>query len=295
MNWITTARLATAVIIVLAPASIRLAISSDEVVAEDKATVVTANKPTIRESDSGVIKNTLALPGREPQNHTQLIELKSFLKRSLEAISSKHGYVGTLQQQVKKGDVLHDVELIDFKLQRAPFSVYMKWQVDGQEVLYVEGQNNGRLLAHPTRGITAFRNVWFLKPDSPQAMQKSRYPLTNIGIEKLTQTVNDFYQTSQAPVATCEILRLNEEDQGDSVITFQVDFKSQEHSPEYARSRISFDADHHYLIKLENFEWNPEGGEPQILDSYRYNNIEFVEQFESDDFDAKSNRYGFYP
>jgi Protein of unknown function (DUF1571) len=70
-----------------------------------------------------------------------------------------------------------------------PFSVYLNFlkpdAIKGREVIFVEGQNNDKMVAHEAKGIkAAFGNVW-LKPTGILAMQGQRYPVTEIGIENL--------------------------------------------------------------------------------------------------------------
>lgn len=70
-----------------------------------------------------------------------------------------------------------------------PLSVYLNFlkpdAVQGREVIFVEGANNGKMVAHEAKGLkAAFGWVW-LNPDGILAMQGQRYPITEIGIENL--------------------------------------------------------------------------------------------------------------
>ena len=53
-------------------------------------------------------------------------------------------------------------------------------------MIYVEGQNEGKLIVR--NGGTRFEHITTsLLPDSPAAMQQTRYPITEIGMLNLTR------------------------------------------------------------------------------------------------------------
>ncbi len=89
------------------------------------------------------------------------------------------------------GNKLGDYQYMFVKVRHQPFSVYMYFLAPsaekGQEVIYVDGANNGKMWAHGV-GIqdTMFGTV-SLEPDGVVAMQGQRYPLTELGILNLTQ------------------------------------------------------------------------------------------------------------
>ena len=68
-----------------------------------------------------------------------------------------------------------------------PMSVYLDFlkpsDVKGREVIWVEGKNNGNLIAHQG-GLARFVTVR-LDPTGYLAMRNQRYPITEIGIENL--------------------------------------------------------------------------------------------------------------
>ena len=61
-------------------------------------------------------------------------------------------YSATLAKRERIGGKLLDYEYMFVKLRQKPFSVYMYFlgpaDLKGQEVIYVEGQNNGNMWAH---------------------------------------------------------------------------------------------------------------------------------------------------
>lgn len=76
------------------------------------------------------------------------------------------------------------------KVRHKPFSVYMYFlkpkSLRGQEVVFVEGANQGKMWAHGT-GIQAALGTLKLKPTSPIAMRDQHYPITEMGVKNLIQ------------------------------------------------------------------------------------------------------------
>jgi hypothetical protein len=69
-----------------------------------------------------------------------------------------------------------------------PFSVYLYFlkpeKIKGREVIYVEGRNDGKLMAHEA-GLVGKLAIFNFNPTDRIAMRGNRYPITDIGIENL--------------------------------------------------------------------------------------------------------------
>ena len=73
------------------------------------------------------------------------------LEKGLEFLSKTPHYTAQfVKKELVNGELLDEQEM-EMKVRHAPFSVYLKWVTGeaGREVLYVEGQNDGRMKAHP--------------------------------------------------------------------------------------------------------------------------------------------------
>ena len=79
---------------------------------------------------------------------------------------------------------------MQLKVREKPFSVYIKFLTPyaGREVIYVEGQDGGKILVHGT-GIESIVGTLSLSPTSSRAMEESRYPVTMIGLRNLADTL----------------------------------------------------------------------------------------------------------
>ena len=101
----------------------------------------------------------------------EIQQLLTRLNSGGEFLRATKGYSATFTQQVFKDGRLFDPERLRLKVQHEPFAVFIEWERDGQQLLYVEGQHDNKLLVHPTRGIGALRRVWTLEPDHRLVMR----------------------------------------------------------------------------------------------------------------------------
>jgi hypothetical protein len=198
--------------------------------------------------------------------------LKDHLRSAQATAASLPGYTAILEMQEEVDGTLRPVDRIEFKIRREPFSVYMRWNDSGQEVLYVDGENDNRLLVKPTNGLATLRRVWRLEPDSRVAKQNCRYPITDAGIENLVRRIQAFYSQRHdwSALAVCEVSESTLA--GRPVTVFEVTFTDKDAVPEYCRSRICFDKQSNLLTALDNYGWSSDG-EPRLIEHYVYEQI----------------------
>jgi hypothetical protein len=96
------------------------------------------------------------------------------------------GYTLTMQKQERIGGKLQRTEVIDVAFRDQPPAVLMRW-VEGARLaaasLYVEGENNGKLLVRPA-GLLLGGLIVERDPEGEQAKQSGRYPMTQFGLKK---------------------------------------------------------------------------------------------------------------
>ncbi len=100
-------------------------------------------------------------------------------------------YSATVVKRERIDGKLGEHQYIFAKIRHEPFSVYLYFlapdEVKGQEVIYVEGRNDGNMLAHAGSGVRAMVGTVSLKPNGAMAMQGNRYAITEIGVENLSR------------------------------------------------------------------------------------------------------------
>jgi hypothetical protein len=122
------------------------------------------------------------LPGKDPI---------AFLEKCLDNYDRivKTGYTVVLRKQERIGGEMQPLERIEVWFKDEPHSVFFKW-LEGQRkalrVLYVQGENQDRMLALPTIRIVG---VVTRELDSPDAKASGRYSIAEFGLKKAMQRV----------------------------------------------------------------------------------------------------------
>ena len=228
----------------------------------------------------------------EPKTENNLKLLYSYLDDSRAIIQEKPHHKAFLEKHVSVDGKLQDKEKIDVKIRHTPFSAYMKWRGDGQEVLYVSGENENRLIARPTNGLALLRRIWRLEPDSKQAMMGCRYPITELGLANLSERLHKFYSSRDSREGlTCSMRET--ELNGRPTVIFDVTFHSPEECSEYSHSTIYFDALGKWIIGVENKGWTADGREGDLVEKYVYHDIDFDARLKDDDFSTDNPKYDF--
>ena len=93
-----------------------------------------------------------------------------------------------------------DTMTVDLKLRTRPFSVYMRFAepAAGREVLYIDGWNRNRLIAHEGSGPLSLVGTISLDPNSPRALRNGGRPITQAGIAFLARGVADEWREAMA-------------------------------------------------------------------------------------------------
>ena len=97
-----------------------------------------------------------------------------------------HNYSGTFIKQERIKDELGPVQVIAFKFRQEPFSLFMEWKenpLGADRLLYVEGQNDDKMLIHPT-GLMKWLKCLKLSPNGKQARKSTLRPCEKFGFRR---------------------------------------------------------------------------------------------------------------
>ncbi|MCA9245607.1 MAG: DUF1571 domain-containing protein [Planctomycetales bacterium] len=184
-----------------------------------------------------------------------------------------------------------------------PFAVYLKYlgpsSIKGREVLYVEGENNGQLIATKGGGGPLANVTLTLDPHSDRALQSSLYPITEIGILNLAERLVvegreqiraddrpdewDIQHFEKAKIADrvchCIQLRRTRRLAEDSLHTM----------------RVFIDEQHAAPVRYAMYHWPvEEGGAPVLMQEYTYTNLQWNVGLGDSDFARNNPDYRFY-
>ncbi len=232
----------------------------------------------------------VATPTPVARASDSLDEYQALLNQAEEHVRLWPGYTAVFVQQVSKDGVLHEVQEIDVKVRHEPFSVYMKWRDKGQEVLYVDGENDGRLLARRTKGL--FQRTVKLQPASRIAMLDARQPVTEVGLLGLVVNARkELHSCPSLAGVDCEVSRA--EIAGKAVRRYRVTFDAPTVHATYSHCDVCFRDDAPVPVSITCYGWSAEGKPGELLEYYRYHSIRTEPAITDDDFDPANAAYAF--
>lgn len=228
-----------------------------------------------------------------PPSHPLMPALR-LANDSLTALEGVKDYRATFIKREQIGRKLLDSRM-ELKLREDPFSVYLKFQQPhaGREVIYVQGQNDNRMLVHET-GFASLVGTLALDVDGSYALEENRYPLSMIGLRHMVTklmeqwlretemdgiTVN-YYPNAHIGQLPCKAIETSHRRQRPGV-KFQM-FRL------YVASETS------YPVRLQSYDF-PQGREtePPLVEDYLYTDLAVNVGLADIDFSTKNPKYRF--
>ena len=199
-------------------------------------------------------------------------------------------YTATFVKRERIDGELGEWQFMLLKVRQQPFSVYLNFVKPhkGREVLFVEGQNDGNMLALEC-GWKRAMGTLKLPPDGIIAMSGQKHPITRIGIRNLTA---EFVRESEEDMKFAEsevTSNPNATIDGRSATLLQIVHPVPRREFEFHMARVFVDNELRVPIHYDSFLW-PErpGDEPPLAESYTYRNIKVNNGLTARDFDAEN-------
>jgi hypothetical protein len=264
--------------------------------------VMMAQKPEVPPQSTTVVATQETLTP-EQRTEKELLGKIQLIEKGVEFLAKTPDYTAQfVKQELVNGSLLDEQEM-EMKVRHSPFSVYLKWTTGeaGREILYVDGENDGRLTAH-AGGWKARLPAVSLDPNGTIALSESRYPVTKVGLFELSKMMIDVHRDDlkNGRVARCEKL----DDQvfdGRPCHAYLVEYKDVKVSEQYRKSIALIDKEWSIPVYTRNFGWLT-GDEPtdaeqldqaSLIEFYSYSNIKFRSNLVALDFDHTNEDYRF--
>ncbi|MEX2288616.1 MAG: DUF1571 domain-containing protein [Planctomycetaceae bacterium] len=230
-----------------------------------------------------------------------LADAIKFAKESRDALEKVEDYVATFHKKERVGDKMFAHRMM-IKNRKEPFSVYLRFigEHDGREVIYVEGANDGNLLAHET-GLKGIVGTVPLVPTSPEAMSESIHPITSIGMWRLLDKViaqwEDETAYGEVEVKFYPNAKLGNADSKLGATECRA-IESTHPQPRrqfrYHRTRLYLDRKTTLPVRVEQFGFPREPGEEApLVGEYQYTDIRVNQDLKDIDFDSRNPRYNY--
>jgi hypothetical protein len=211
------------------------------------------------------------------------------------------GYVADFRKKEVVGGALTETQTMRLKMRHEPFSVYMKWTEGnpGQELLYVDGQNEGEMVVRPGGLKGRILGAIKLDPNGALAMNESRHPITEIGLLRLCEKVLHYRYSEASWTAGYSCIEDVTDFNGRPCHRFTIVYESPKWRPDYRKSVIWIDQEQLFVSKVENYSWPGDDSVPAdrldaetLVESYSYANIDFETQLAAVDFSTANEAYG---
>jgi len=244
-----------------------------------------------RPAPAGVQLRT-ARPGEHP-----LMPAIDLARAGLARIEQVPGYSAVLVKRELIGEELSDTEYMFVKKRQQPFSVYMyllgSEELKGQEVIYVEGENDGNMWAHST-GLESMFGTVSIAPNSWIAMRGQRYPTTEIGILTLTRRLIEL-AGKDAQYGECKVNVYRGAKINNRLCTcIEVIHPVPRRNFHFHLARIFVDDELVVPVRYVAYGWPKKPGDPPVLmEEYTYLNLNLNCRFTDADFDPKNPNYRF--
>ena len=213
-------------------------------------------------------------------------------------------YTATIISQVRISGKLQPEKRIQCKIRHAhetehsdtPFSVYLKMlkpnKIKGQEVIWVEGQNDGRLIAH-TNGMMNLKR-FLLDPRGIVAMKGTRYPIFEIGFKNLIAKMKEFgLHDREFDECKVKITRDVLVDNRPCTLIEIIHPIERDHFTHHI-SKIYLDQDRDVLVGYEGYKWPEKPGDSApLLERYFYIDMQINVGLTDEDFSADNPKYDF--
>jgi len=213
-------------------------------------------------------------------------------------------YTCVMVKRERKRGVLGSYQYIQAKVRHhretdagvVPFSVYLKFlapkKIKGREVLYVEGENDGKLVVRT--GGSRLPMTLMLWPDGNFAMDENRHPITQFGFENFGRRILDLAPAAIAPDrATIRHLK-NAKVDGRRCTGIVVRRTQRGDKFRFHQVIICFDHEFQIPIHYAAYGWpKQDGDDPPLLEQYTFRNIKLNPGLSDSDFRRDNPEYHF--
>ena len=236
------------------------------------------------------------LAQRSPDEHP-LMPCLRWAYDGIDDLERVQDYQARMVKRERINGKLGEHESMFIKIRHRPFSVYMYFlgpdNKKGQEVIYREDANDGKMMAHGV-GIQKMFGTIPLDPTGQIAMKDNRYPITEIGLVTLVRRLIEVAE-QDIKYGECEVKFYPGAKIDERVCTcIQVVHPTPRRNFRFHVARIYVDDELNVPIRYESYDW-PEkaGGAPQLLEEYTYVDLKLNNGFTDADFDVRNPNYQF--
>jgi hypothetical protein len=251
------------------------------------------------------------LPGMAAGASNTLLEGRMALLMNLLLIERGHArlsavpdYTAMFMKQERIGDELGEAQVIRIKLRHKPFSIYMKWlsRDKGRELVFVEGQNDGKMLVHVGGWKSRLLPTLKIDPHESRAMAESRHPVTDAGLLEVARRCIAYRQRDlKAPSGVrCRMLD-NQKFDDRACYCFIIEYDRPDLLDGYRKVVAHIDKEYSLPVSVKNYGWPQDDASlseteldaETLIEIYSYSEIRLHSQLAEADFSRHNKAYRF--
>lgn len=178
-----------------------------------------------------------------------------------------------------------------------PFGVYLDFlsprSIAGQEVIWVDGQNDGKLVAHASSGFLKLKRM-HLAPDGPIAMRGSKYPIWDIGFRNLIAKMYEIGCCDRDDDDCLVTVTAGVKVEGRPCTQIEIKHEQEKEIFQFHLAKIYVDNERKIPIGYEGYTWpSAPGGEPPLVEKFYYTDMNLNVGFKDSDFDPDNPDYRY--
>ncbi len=258
-------------------------------------TAPTARPRLVRTVAALTVLAVTAVPALAQQKEHPLAPAIRVAKSSRKTLDGIADYQGVFSKQELVNGRLQDPEFMFVKIRHQPFSVYLKFLKphEGREVIYVDGQNDGNILAHES-GIASLVGTVAIPVNSPKAMSNNRYPITRMGLKSMVQGVIDQWEEESKYGETEVKYFPNAKLQEMECKVIQSSHPRPRKQFKFHMTRLFIDKKTNLPVRVEQYGFPAgPGARPPLLEQYTFSRVKVDQNLTGADFDPRNPAYGF--
>jgi hypothetical protein len=282
-----------------------LPVSTGKPVGEASQSLIAAEEEDV-ESDRPVTIGDLISQVLVDNAEHPLDPVLAVAKLSMEEIDNRiQDYTCVITSQVFVDDRLDKERRMRAKIRHShekdgqpkPFAVYLDFlsprKLTGQEVIWVEGQNDGKLIAHAASGFLRLKRM-HVAPDGPIAMRGSRYPIWDIGIRNLIGKMYEIGCCDRDDEDCQVIVTPGVKVEGRVSTLIEIKHEAEKEIFQFHHAKIYVDNERKIPIGYEGYSWpqKPEDP-PPLMEKFYYTDMNLNVGLTDSDFDPDNPDYSY--
>lgn len=222
------------------------------------------------------------------ENEHQLMPIIRWAEKERAKIEKIDDYTAILTKQENIDGIIQEKQVLEIKVRHRPLSFYTKFRyprrLNGQVAVYIEGQNNGKVIALGAGAERTF-GIQKLPPEGIIAMRGNKYPITDLGLLKLVDRLLEVgrrdVQYGECEVKYIENVQVNKR----HCTLIQVTHPIPRRNFIFYIARIYVDSENNMPMMYQSYSWPIKEDEPPVLiESYTYTDMKLNVGLTDNDF-----------